>query len=162
MPGLWIDEHVLWLDVAMRDPLTVQIRKPSEHLERKEPHVEHWREFPVLAVLHDKLVERGREVVHDYVQIDLVGCFPGRFERVLQRNAVLVVEELEDVKFSVFVVRVLQNLFDCDKASVLRSCAVDNTEGTLAKHFDGFVILAGACSRACQKWFPGGRLGTSR
>jgi hypothetical protein len=59
-------------------------------------------------------IESVRYVVHDYIEVDLIWFVAIGVERLAHLNAVRVMQDLQDLKFTVLVALILEDLLDGD------------------------------------------------
>jgi hypothetical protein len=79
-------------------------------------------------------------IVHNNIQVDLIGLIAISVERLAHLDAVRVVEHLEDLQLAVLVALVLENFFDGNSFTSLGNCCFENdTERAISNNFFSVV-----------------------
>ena len=131
-----VHEDVLGLDVSMADALCVDVRDSAEQLVRIELDQDVWDHLLHLEVLLHDSVDSVGNIVHDHIQIHLVGLVAISVERLPHFHVVRVVEHLQDRELSVLVPLVLEHFLDGDGLASLCNRGLEHhSEGAVANDF---------------------------
>lgn len=131
-----IAQDVLWLNISVTNSLGMNICNGSEqlvrvHLDNKIRN--HLFNFEVL--FHDS-ISSIRNVVHDDIEVHLILVFSISVKTLSHLYAVRVLQHLQNLKFSVFVSFVLENLLDCHCFSSFGNCSLeDDSKGSITNDF---------------------------
>ena len=148
-----VNEDVLWLDVPVADALRVDVGDRAQQLVRVQLHQQVRHHLLHLQVLLHHSVGRVWDEVHDNVEVDLFGLVTVSVERLAHLDAVGVVEHLEDLKLSVLVALVLEDLLDGHRFARLRNRRFEHhAERTISDDFLRVVCeaLLNTRNRTCQ------------
>lgn len=108
--GGGVHEDILGFDVAVADVHGVDVGNGAEQLVRVQLRQQGRHLLLHLVVGLHHFVHCVRNEIHHHVQVDLVLLISISVEVLAQFNAVLVVEDLHDLEFSVLELLVLERL----------------------------------------------------
>ena len=128
-----VDEDVLRLDIPVANANRFEINESSEHFVSIQLH-QHWRNHLLhLEIVLHNFVNGIRNVIHDYVEVHFTIAVSVGVEGLPHFDIVGLVELFEDLEFSVFVPRVLEDLLDGDWLSSFSHASLEhNPEGAVA------------------------------
>ena len=117
------------LDVSVTYTDSMDVGQRPHQLIRVHLYQERRHHLLHLEISLHNLVQSIWNVVHDHVQVDLILFVPISVERLLHLDAVRVMQDLKDLKFSVLIALVLKHFLDGNCFSCFSySCLIYHSE----------------------------------
>ena len=107
-----IHQQILRLDVSVADTESVDVADGAEELVGVELHQYHRHQLFLLLVKLNDSRHSLRNVLHDYIEVDLLGAAALLIKCVLQRNHIRVVQLAHYVEFPILIPLIMVQFLD--------------------------------------------------
>lgn len=123
--AFWVYKQVLRLDITMTVAKRVDVGKRAEALIGVQFDQKDGYGLFHLVVVFEDAIDSLRDVVHHYIQINLILLVTLRVECMLELDNIRVLQFFHNLKFTVFVSLILVNFLDRYNFSSLSSCRLN-------------------------------------